>query len=81
MIELKDSRQQLRFTLEYLQAIQPVALMADENRSWNTEVDVIWFIALAIEPIVKDVEEIIIKLDKVLGTINMISEDNYVQQG
>lgn len=78
MIELKDSRQQLRFTLEHLQAIRSVALMADENRAWNTEGDVVQLIAPAIEPIVKEVEEVITKLDKVLGTINMVSEDNYV---
>ena len=48
MMELEDSRQQLRFISEDLQAIRSVALMADENRDWDTEGDIVRLIALAV---------------------------------
>ena len=64
MMELEDSRQQLRFISEDLQAIRSVALMADENRDWDTEGDIVRLIALAVGPIMRDVEEVIAKLRK-----------------
>ena len=81
MMELEDSRQQLKFISEDLQAIRSVATMADENRDWNTEGDIVRLIALAVEPIMHEVEEIIAKLDKVLGAKNTIGEEKYVQPG
>ena len=81
MMELEDSRQQLRFISEDLQAIRSVALMADENRDWDTEGDIVRLIALAIEPIMRDVEGVISKLDTVIGAKDSINEDNYVQPG
>ena len=66
MMELEDSRQQLKFISEDLQAIRSVALMADENRDWDTEGDIVRLIALAIEPIMRDVEGVISKLEMVI---------------
>ena len=66
MMELEDSRQQLRFISEDLQAIRSVALMADENRDWDTEGDIVRLISLAVEPIMRDVEEVIAKLDTII---------------
>ena len=66
MMELEDSRQQLRFISEDLQAIRSVALMADENRDWDTEGDIVRLISLAVETIMRDVEEVIAKLDAII---------------
>ena len=66
MIELDDSRQKLKFISEDLQAIRSVALMADENRDWDTEGDIVRLISLAVEPIMRDVEEVIAKLDTII---------------
>lgn len=66
MIELKDSLQQLKFISEDLQAIRSVALMADADSDWNTEGDVVRLIALATEPIMKDLDDVMAKLDKVI---------------
>lgn len=66
MMELEDSRQKLKFISEDLQAIRSVALMADENRDWDTEGDIVRLISLAVEPIMRDVEEVIAKLDTII---------------
>ena len=66
MIELEDSRQKLKFISEDLQAIRSVALMADENRDWDTEGDIVRLISLAVETIMRDVEEVIAKLDAII---------------
>lgn len=66
MIELDDSRQKLKFISENLRAIRSVALMADENRDWDTEGDIVRLIALAVEPIMRDMEEVIAKLDAII---------------
>lgn len=66
MMELEDSRQQLKFISEDLQAIRSVALMADENRDWDTEGDIVRLISLAVETIMRDVEEVIAKLDAII---------------
>ena len=66
MIELEDSRQKLKFISEDLQAIRSVALMAYENRDWDTEGDIVRLISLAVEPIMRDVEEVIAKLDTII---------------
>ena len=79
MTELKDNRQQLVFISEDLKAIRSVALMADENRDWDTEGDIVRLIALAIEPIIREVEEVIAKLDTIIEAKNTIDEDNYSQ--
>lgn len=79
MIELKDSRQQLKFISDDLLAIRSVALLADDNTAWNIEGDVVRLIALAVEPLMRDVEEIIAKLGTVIGTKDSVNEDNYVQ--
>ena len=79
MMKLEDSRQKLKFISEDLRAIRSVALMADENRDWDTEGDIVRLIALAIEPIMRDMEEVIAKLDTVIEAKNTIDEDNYGQ--
>ena len=66
MMELEDSRQKLKFISEDLRAIRSVALMADENRDWDTEGDIVRLIALAVEPIMRDMEEVIAKLDAII---------------
>ena len=66
MIELDDSRQKLKFISENLRAIRSVALMADENRDWDTEGDIVRLISLAVETIMRDVEEVIAKLDAII---------------
>ena len=81
MMELEDSRQQLKFISEDLQAIRSVSLMADENRDWDTEGDIVRLIALVIEPIMRDVEGVISKLDTVIETKYTINEDKNVQPG
>ena len=65
MIELKDNRQQLVFISEDLKAIRSVALMADEEHDWNSEGDVVRLIALAAEPIMDRLEEVISELNAV----------------
>lgn len=70
MIELNDSLQQLKFISEDLQAIRSVALMADENRDWNCEGDIVRLIGRATEPVIRDIEEIIVTLDKVIKSLN-----------
>lgn len=78
MMELEDSRQKLKFISEDLQAIRSVALMADENRAWDTEGDIVRLITLAVEPIMRDVEEVIAKLETVIEAKNTIAKDNNV---
>lgn len=76
MIGLEDCMQELKFISEDLRAVRSVALMADENKDWDTEGDIVRAIALAVEPIMKDLDDVIGKL----GT--EISVDRaYVQQG
>ena len=75
MMELEDSRQQLKFISEDLQAIRSVALMADENRDWDTEGDIVRLIALAIEPIMRDVEGVISKLEMVIEANDKKAQD------
>lgn len=82
MMELDDSRQQLKFISEGLQAIRSVALMADEYLDWDAEGDIVRLIALAVEPIMRDMEEVIAKLDAIIKSEskkaeqqNMILED------
>jgi hypothetical protein len=81
MMELEDSRQHLKFISEDLQAIRSVALMADEDRDWDTEGDIVRLIALAVGPIMRDVEEVIAKLDTVIETKYTINEEKNVQPG
>ena len=66
MMELEDSRQQLKFISEAVRAIRTVALMADEEQDWDTEGDVVRLIALATEPIMKDLDDVMAKLDKII---------------
>lgn len=67
MMELEDSRQQLKFISEDLRAIRAVALLADEEPEWDTEGDIVRLIALATEPVMQKVEEVISSLDAVIG--------------
>ena len=67
MMKLEDSRQKLKFISEDLQAIRSVALMADENKDWNSEGDIVRLIALAVDPIMDNVEDVIANLDFVIG--------------
>ena len=66
MMELEDSRQLLKFISEAVRAIRTPALMADEDREWDTEGDVVRLIALATEPVMKDLDEVMAKLDRVI---------------
>ena len=70
MMELEDSRQELIYISEDLRAIRTAALMADEDREWDTEGDVVRLIALATDPIMKSLDEVITKLDKVISLKN-----------
>lgn len=70
MMELEDSRQELKYISEDLRAIRTAALMADEDREWNTEGDVVRLIALAIEPIMKSLDEVMVKIDRVIKLQN-----------
>lgn len=70
MIELKDSLQQLNFISDDLRAIRSAALMADENKDWNMEGDVVRLIALAVEPIMNNLNEVIVKLDNITRSKN-----------
>lgn len=67
MMELEDSRQQLAYILEDIRAIRSVALMADEEHDWNSEGDVVRLIALAAEPIMGRLEEVISELNAVIS--------------
>ena len=75
MMELEDSRQQLKFISEDLRAIRSAALMADENRDWDTEGDVVRLIALAIEPIMRGVEEVTMNLDRLIKSKNQEAQN------
>ena len=75
MIELEDSRQKLKFISEDLQAIRSVALMADENRDWDTEGDIVRLIFLAVETIMWDVEEVLAKLEMVIEANDKKAQD------
>lgn len=67
MIRLKDSRQELSYILEDIRAIRSAALLADEERDWDTDGDIVRLIALAAEPIMDRVEEVISSLDDVIS--------------
>ena len=67
MIRLKDSRQELSYILEDIRAIRSAALLADEERDWDTDGDIVRLIALAAEPIIDRVEEVISSLDDVIS--------------
>ena len=67
MMELEDSRQQLTYILEDIRAIRSVALMADETHDWDTEGDVVRLIALATEPVMDKLEEVISELNAVIS--------------
>ena len=67
MMELEDSRQQLAYILGDIRAIRSVALMADEEHDWNSECDVVRLIALAAEPIMDRLEEVISELNAVIS--------------
>ena len=71
MIRLKDSRQQLTYILENISAIRSVALMADEEHDWNTEGDVVRLIALATEPVMDRLEEVISELNVIISEYTM----------
>lgn len=88
MMELEDSRQQLKFISEAVRAIRTAALMADEGQHWDAEGDVVRLIALATEPVMQDLDEVMAKLDKVIRSKNTRTEKgqnkcvtNDVQQG
>ena len=66
MMELEDSRQQLKFISEDLRAIRSAALLADEEPDWDTEGDAVRLIALATETIMGRLEEVISTLDTVI---------------
>ena len=68
MMELEDSRQQLKFISEDLRAIRSAALIADENRDWDTEGDVVRLITLAAEPIIRNLNDVITNLDRVISS-------------
>ena len=74
MMELEDSRQELKFVSEGVRAIRTAALMADTDCDWDTEGDVVRLIALAAEPIMEKLEDVITKLDKVIRTKNVEAE-------
>lgn len=67
MIELEDSLQQLKYISEDLRAIRSAALIADENMDWDMEGDIVRLIALAAEPVMQRVEEVISTLNTVIG--------------
>lgn len=74
MMELEDSRQQLKFISEDLRAIRSAALMADENHEWDTEGDVVRIIALATESVMKSLDEVMAKLDNAIRSKNTGAE-------
>ena len=55
--------------------------MADEDHEWDTEGDVVRLIALATEPIMKNLDEFIAKLGTVIEAKNTIDKDYHVQPG
>ena len=75
MMELEDSRQQLKFISEDLSAIRSAALIADESRDWDTEGDIVRLIALAVEPIMKDLDDVITHLDRVISSKDKETQD------
>lgn len=79
MTKLSDSKQNLTFILEDIRAIRSVALMADEEHDWDIEGDVVRLIALATEPIMEKVEEVISSLDTVIS--DSPAEDTDVTAG
>lgn len=76
MIRLKDNRQELSYILEGIRAIRSVALLADEERDWDTDGDIVRLIALATEPIMDRLTEVISSLDYV--TSEKAAEDSDV---
>ena len=68
MMDLEDSRQQLKFISEDLRAIRSAALIADENWDWDTEGDVVRLITLAAEPIIRNLDDVITNLDRVISS-------------
>ena len=66
MMELEDSLQQLKYISEDIRAIRSVALLADEEPGWDTEGDIVRLIALATEPVMRDLDRVIAKLDGVI---------------
>lgn len=66
MMELEDSLQQLKYISEDIRAIRSVALLADEEPEWDTEGDIVRLIALATEPVMRDLDRVIAKLDGVI---------------
>lgn len=66
MMELEDSLQQLKYISEDIRAIRSVALLADEEPEWDTEGDIVRLIALATEPVMRDLDKVIAKLDGVI---------------
>lgn len=79
MMELEDSLQQLKYISEDIRAIRSVALLADEEPEWDTEGDIIRLIALATEPVMQKVEEVISSLDTVIS--DSPAEDTDVTAG
>ena len=79
MIKLNDCKQQLTFILEDIRSIRSVALMADEEPDWNTEGDVVRLIALATEPVMQKVEEVISSLNDMISDSS--AEDTDVTTG
>lgn len=75
MMELEDSRQQLKFISEDLSAIRSAALIADESRDWDAEGDIVRLIALAAEPILKDLDDVITNLDRVISAKDKETQD------
>lgn len=67
MTKLSDSKQNLTFILEDIRAIRSVALMADEEHDWDIEGDVVRLIALATEPIMDRLTEVISSLDYIIN--------------
>lgn len=43
-----------------------MALLADEEPEWDTEGDIVRLIALATEPVMRDLDKVIAKLDWVI---------------
>ena len=66
MMELEDSLQQLKYISEDIRAIRSVALLADEEPEGDTEGDIARLIALATEPVMRNVEDVISTLDAVI---------------
>jgi hypothetical protein len=66
-MRLEDSKQQLAFILEDIRSIRSVALMADAEPNWDAEGDVVRMIALATEPVMQRVEEVISALDAMIS--------------